>query len=83
MTDRQTQLFRPDLYFDIESVRDLKKKELDRHQSQRPDAIWEAHDAMHRRRGAECGVTYAEGYVQASQRQGRLAIPLSVLSPRK
>ena len=56
MTDQQSLGFRPELYLDSGSVRDLKKKALDCHQSQAPAGIWKVHDAMHRRRGAECGV---------------------------
>jgi LmbE family N-acetylglucosaminyl deacetylase len=83
MTDRQTLDFRPELYLDIESVRHLKKKALDCHQSQDPASIWEAHEGMHRRRGAECGVKYAEAYRQASPTRGHLALPISFLRPKK
>ena len=83
MTDRQTMGFRPALYVDIEPVRAIKKKALDCHRSQEPNAIWEAHDGMHRRRGTECGVRYAEAYLQASPKRGQLALPISFLSPRK
>jgi N-acetylglucosamine malate deacetylase 1 len=83
MTDRQTLGFRPELYLDIEGVRDLKKRALDCHESQDPASIWEAHDRMHRRRGAESSVKYAEAYLQASPKTGQLALPISFLSPRK
>jgi LmbE family N-acetylglucosaminyl deacetylase len=83
MTDRQTLSFQPELYLNIDRVRDLKKQALDCHRSQDPASIWKAHDAMHRRRGAECGVTYAEAYLQASPKQGHRALPLPFLSPRK
>jgi len=75
MSDQQTQNFRPDRFLDIEGVRDLKKQALDCHRSQKPDDIWAAHDAMHRRRGADCGIKYAEAYLQASPRKGRCTLP--------
>jgi len=75
MSDQQTQNFRPDRFLDIEGVRDLKKQALDCHRSQKPDDIWTVHDAMHRRRGAECGIKYAEAYLQASPHKGRCTLP--------
>jgi LmbE family N-acetylglucosaminyl deacetylase len=83
MTDRQSLHFRPDLYLDVEAVRDLKRRALDCHHSQNPDAIWEVHDAMHRRRGAEAGVKYAEAYVRADGAKDRPKLPLPFLSPKK
>jgi LmbE family N-acetylglucosaminyl deacetylase len=83
MTDRQTQSFRPELYLDIGDVRPLKRRALDCHQSQGPDAIWEAHEAMHRRRGAECGVAYAEAYSRATAKPGRPVLPVAFLERKK
>jgi LmbE family N-acetylglucosaminyl deacetylase len=83
MTERQSLNFRPELYLDIESVRDLKRRALDSHQSQQPDAIWEAHEAMHRRRGAEAGVKAAEAYVRADTPKERPELPLPFLSRKK
>ncbi len=83
MTDRQSLRFRPDLYLDIASVRDLKRRALDSHKSQNPDVIWEAHDAMHRRRGAEAGVTYAEAFVRADNAKERPQLALTFLSGKK
>jgi LmbE family N-acetylglucosaminyl deacetylase len=83
MTDRQSLNFRPELYRDIASVRDLKRRALDCHRSQNPDAIWEAHDAMHRRRGAEAGVMVAEAYIRAEGAGARPKMPLSLLSRKK
>jgi len=83
MTDQQTMSFRPDLYLDIESVRDLKKRALDCHLSQEPEKIWQSHEAMHRRRGAECGVKYAEAYLRASPAKGENVLPLTFLSQTK
>ncbi len=53
MTDQQSIAFRPELYLDIEEVQDLKKRALDRHKSQDPEEIWDAHERMHRRRGSD------------------------------
>jgi LmbE family N-acetylglucosaminyl deacetylase len=80
MTDQQSVNFRPELYLDIETVRGLKRKALDCHQSQNPDAIWRVHEAMHRRRGAEAGITYAEAYVLVDGAEGRPRLPLAFLS---
>ncbi len=77
ITDQQTQAFRPDLYLDIESVRAIKRRALDCHKSQKPDSIWEVHEAMHRRRGAECGVDYAEAYVLAGTKKGLPLLPVT------
>ena len=82
MTDRQTQAFRPELYLDIEGVRPLKRRALDCHQSQKPDAIWEVHEAMHRRRGRECGVKHAEAYVLLGRPKNGRLLPVAFL-PRK
>jgi LmbE family N-acetylglucosaminyl deacetylase len=82
MTDQQTQNFRPELYLEFGSVHPLKRRALDCHQSQRPDAIWEVHEAMHRRRGKECGVTYAEAYVLVAPRKGRPTLPVSFLGKK-
>ncbi len=77
MTDQQAQNFRPELYLDIAGVRDLKRRALACHRSQKPEAIWEVHDAMHRRRGAEVGVEYAEAYVRAAGKHKRPELPVS------
>jgi LmbE family N-acetylglucosaminyl deacetylase len=83
MTDQQTQAFRPELYLDIASVYDVKRKGLNCHASQNPEAIWKVHDAMHRRRGDECGVRYAEAYTLVGTRKGRSTLPLTFLNPKK
>jgi LmbE family N-acetylglucosaminyl deacetylase len=58
-------------------VREVKKRALDAHKSQEPGAIWGAHDRMHRRRGAECGVEFAEAYrlVEAKEGCPLLSVP--------
>jgi LmbE family N-acetylglucosaminyl deacetylase len=83
MTDRQSVNFRPELYLDIESVGDLKRRALDCHRSQNPDAIWEVHEAMHRRRGAECGIKCAEGYVRVEHGKDRPTLPVAFLKAKK
>jgi len=77
MTDQQSQGFRPDLYLDIEAVHGLKRRALDCHQSQKPDGIWDVHDAMHKRRGGECGVQRAEAYILGGFRKGRPLLPVT------
>jgi N-acetylglucosamine malate deacetylase 1 len=83
MTDQQTIAFRPRLYLDIAGERDLKKKALDCHASQDPESIWKDHDAMHRRRGAECGVTFAEAYDLIEAKKGCPLLPVKFLEKTK
>ncbi len=80
MTGDQTLHFRPDLYLDIEDVREVKERALDCHQSQDPNEIWEVHEKMHRRRGAECGVRYAEAYVLIKPKPNAALLPVEFLS---
>jgi LmbE family N-acetylglucosaminyl deacetylase len=80
MTDQQTIAFRPELYLDITPVRDLKKRGLDQHRSQGPESIWTAHERMHRRRGAECGVASAEAYSLVEAKPGCPLLPVKFLS---
>jgi LmbE family N-acetylglucosaminyl deacetylase len=77
MTDQQTLGFDPDLYLDIAPVREVKREALQRHKSQDPDAIWAVHERMHRRRGTECGLTFAEAYKLVEAKEGcpRLPVP--------
>lgn len=79
MTDRQTIAFRPELYLDIAPVRDLKRRALDEHRSQGPEEIWKAHEAMQRRRGAECGVEFAEAYSLVEAKPGCPLLPVRFL----
>ncbi len=79
MTDQQTIAFRPELYLDIASVRDVKKRSLDRHKSQDPEEIWQAHERMHRRRGSECGVEFAEAYMLVEAKEGCPLLPVPFL----
>lgn len=77
MTDQQTIAFRPELYLDLSPVRDLKRRALMEHRSQDPEDIWKAHEAMHRRRGAECGVQYAEAYSLVEAKPGCALLPVT------
>jgi LmbE family N-acetylglucosaminyl deacetylase len=79
MTDQQTLAFRPTLYLDIESVRALKKTALDCHKSQDPESIWKAHEAMHERRGRECGAAHAEAYELLEAKPGCPVLPVKFL----
>jgi LmbE family N-acetylglucosaminyl deacetylase len=79
MTDQQTIGFAPDLFLDIAPVRDLKKRSLEEHKSQGPEEIWQVHEQMHRRRGAQCGVNYAEAYKLVEAKQGCPLLPISFL----
>jgi LmbE family N-acetylglucosaminyl deacetylase len=80
MTDQQTVAFDPDLFLDIGPVREVKKRALDEHKSQRPGDIWKAHESMHRRRGTECGVEFAEAYRLAEPKQGCPLLPIKFLA---
>jgi LmbE family N-acetylglucosaminyl deacetylase len=77
MTDQQTQNFRPDLYLDIDGARELKHRALACHQSQKPEEIWEVHEAMHRHRGTEAGIKDAEAYVRAAGKKKHHELPVS------
>ncbi len=79
MTDQQTLGFQPDLYLDLEPVRDLKRRALLEHKSQSPEAIWTAHERMHRNRGAECGVIHAEAYRLLEAKPGCALLPVTFL----
>ena len=49
------------------------------HKSQEPRAIWEAHERMHRRRGAESGVEFAEAYSLVEAKEGCPLLPVTLL----
>jgi N-acetylglucosamine malate deacetylase 1 len=80
MTDHQTIGFAPDLFLDIAGVRDVKKRSLDEHKSQEPDEIWKVHERMHRRRGAQCGVEFAEAFKLVEAKSGCPVLPVSFLT---
>ena len=77
MTDQQTIAFKPELYLDITAVRDLKRRSLEEHKSQDPEEIWTVHERMHRRRGAECGVEFAEAYSLVEAKDGCPLLPVA------
>jgi S-formylglutathione hydrolase FrmB len=79
MTDQQTIAFRPELYLDLTPVREVKRRALMEHKSQEPEDIWKAHEAMHRRRGAECGVGSAEAYSLVEAKPGCALLPVTFL----
>jgi N-acetylglucosamine malate deacetylase 1 len=78
-TDQQSISFRPELYLDIGSVRDLKKQALECHVSQHIEDVWKLHDAMQRRRGDECGVRYAEAYWLVEPKKDAPLLPVTFL----
>jgi hypothetical protein len=47
------------------------------HKKQNPPAIWEVHERMHRRRGAECGVEFAEAYSLVEAKEGCPLLPVT------
>lgn len=77
MTDQQTIAFRPELYLDIGPVREVKRRALMEHKSQEPEEIWESHEKMHRRRGSECGLAFAEAYSLVEAKEGCPLLPVS------
>jgi LmbE family N-acetylglucosaminyl deacetylase len=81
MTDQQTIAFSPDLYLDLGPVRDAKKQALEEHRSQDPAEIWEVHERMHRRRGGESGVAYAEAYRLVEPKAGCPLLPVRWAKP--
>ncbi len=82
MTDQQTIAFHPELYLDIGPVRESKRRALLEHKSQEPEAIWVAHERMHRRRGAECGVEFAEAFTLVEAKDGCPVMPVTFLKRR-
>jgi LmbE family N-acetylglucosaminyl deacetylase len=79
MTGAQTIAFDPELYLDITAFRSTKKRSLDAHKSQDPEEIWRAHERMHRQRGAECGVEFAEAYKLVEPKLGCAQLPVRFL----
>jgi N-acetylglucosamine malate deacetylase 1 len=82
MTDQQSIGFKPELYLDIEPVRDIKRRSLDVHKSQNPDEIWRYHEKMHRARGAECGRQFAEAYTLVEAKPGARFLPVGFLQKK-
>jgi LmbE family N-acetylglucosaminyl deacetylase len=82
MTGEQSISFSPDLYLDIEPVREIKRLALAEHKSQQPAQIWSSHERMHRRRGAECGKEFAEAYSLVEPKQGCPVMPVRFLEKK-
>jgi LmbE family N-acetylglucosaminyl deacetylase len=80
MTGQQTLGFQPDLYLDIGRVREVKRQAAYCHASQTPDGFWPVHEAMHGRRGTECGVEAAEAYTLVEAKAGRPLLPVTFLA---
>lgn len=78
-TDLQSIAFKPELYLDIEPVREIKRQALFEHKSQAPEKIWVIHEQMHVRRGAECGVAFAEGYLLVEPKENVPLLPVAFL----
>jgi N-acetylglucosamine malate deacetylase 1 len=79
MTDAQSIAFEAELYLDIGPVHEVKKRAIDCFKSQNPEEIWAFHDRMHRRRGAECGVEFAEAYRLVEAKKGCVLLPVRFL----
>lgn len=74
--DLETLAFRPNLYLDIEKVRDTKNTVVDCFASQAHYNLWPVQDNMHRKRGEECGVRYAEAYFLVEAKPGCALLPV-------
>lgn len=83
MNERQSMAFTPTQYIDIGEVRELKRRAVLCHTSQEPETIWREHDRMHKRRGEECGVEFAEGYCIPCPQRELPVLPVPTLFPRK
>jgi LmbE family N-acetylglucosaminyl deacetylase len=74
----QTMTFRPTDFVDISATQDQKKKAVYCHVSQNAASIYEANDCNHalmeKFRGAEIGVTAAEGFVRMTGRKNGMVI---------
>lgn len=82
LTDEQSLGFRAELYLDIEPVRDIKKKAIECIKSQSDWNLWQSHEKMHCRRGAECGVEHAEAYFLVEAKPDCPLLPVQFL-PKK
>jgi N-acetylglucosamine malate deacetylase 1 len=75
--------FQPNLYLDIEKVRDPQKRVVETFKSQASYNLWDAQDKLHRHRGAECGVMYAEAYFLVEAKPGCPLLPVPLLRGHK
>jgi len=82
-TGLQSLGFRPELYLEIGAARATKEQACFCHKSQDPIVFWRIHDQMHRDRGRECGVEYAEAYVLVQAKPGCPLLPVQFLSKRR
>ena len=82
-TGLQSLGFRPELYLDVGAVRAAKEQACLCHKSQDPIVFWRIHDQMHRDRGRECGVPFAEAYLLGEPKPGCPLFPVPFLSPRR
>ena len=80
MTDQQTIAFEPELFLDIAPVRDVKKRSLTSTRARSQRTIWQAHERMHRRRGAQCGVEFAEAFKLVEAKEGCPLLPIPFLT---
>jgi LmbE family N-acetylglucosaminyl deacetylase len=80
----QTLVFHPDLYLDIGTTLATKQQACFCHKSQDPQGYWwPMHEKMHRDRGAECGVEYAEAYLLVEPKPGCALLPVQFLPKRR
>jgi LmbE family N-acetylglucosaminyl deacetylase len=79
-TGLQSLGFRPDLYLDVGAVRAAKEQACFCHKSQDPIVFWRIHEQMHRDRGRECGVQYAEAYMLVEPKPDCPLLPVEFLS---
>jgi LmbE family N-acetylglucosaminyl deacetylase len=79
MGGQQTQNYAPDLYLDIGSVVARKKEACFAYPTHPPERPWGVHDAMQKRRGAECGVGDAEAYTLLGPKKGAALLPVTFL----
>lgn len=80
--DIETMNFRPDVYLDIGKVYDLKKQVVETFKSQASYNLWGEQEKLHRYRGKECGVEYAEAYFLVEPKPGCPLLPVPLLPAR-
>jgi LmbE family N-acetylglucosaminyl deacetylase len=71
--------FRPNVYVDIEKVRELKKRALEAFKSQASYNMWEVEDNIHVQRGKECGVPHAEAFILLEAKPGCPLLPVPTI----
>lgn len=74
--DLETLAFQPQLYLNIERVRDKKKQATDCFKSQAHYNLWDVQDHMHVQRGHQCGVQHAEAYFLVEAKEGCPLLPV-------